>query len=66
VQTFTYPWPAGALLVLASDGISTHWSLDAYPGLRHRDPVLVASVLYRDFVRGRDDATVVVARERRR
>jgi hypothetical protein len=66
VQTFSYPWPADGLLVLASDGISTHWSLDAYPGLRQRDPVLVAGVLYRDFLRGRDDATVVVARERRR
>ena len=66
VQTFTYPWPTDGLLVLASDGISTHWSLDAYPGLRQRDPALVAGVLYRDFVRGRDDATVVVARERRR
>jgi anti-sigma regulatory factor (Ser/Thr protein kinase) len=66
IQTFTYPWPAGGLLVLHSDGITSHWSLDAYPGLRLRDPALVAGVLYRDFVRGRDDATVVVVRERRR
>jgi hypothetical protein len=29
-----------------------------------RDPSLVAGVLYRDFTRGRDDATVVVLRDR--
>jgi anti-sigma regulatory factor (Ser/Thr protein kinase) len=64
VQVFSYPWPDGAMLVMASDGITTHWTLDAYPGLRQRDPLLIASILYRDFARGRDDATVVVARER--
>ena len=64
VQVFSYPWPAGALLVMTSDGITSHWTVDPYPGLRQRDPLLIAGVLYRDFVRGRDDATVVVARER--
>ncbi len=32
------------------------------PGLAQRDPALIAGVLYRDFGRGRDDATVVVAK----
>jgi anti-sigma regulatory factor (Ser/Thr protein kinase) len=64
VQVFSYPWPAGALLVMMSDGITSHWTVENYPGLRQRDPLLIAGVLYRDFVRGRDDATVVVARER--
>jgi hypothetical protein len=45
-----------------SDGLISHWSLDAYPGLRLRQPALVAAVLYRDFQRGRDDVTVVVGR----
>ena len=63
-QLFTYPWPPGGLLVMLSDGIASQWSLDAYPGLRQRDPALIAGVIYRDFVRGRDDATVVVVRER--
>jgi len=61
-QEFAYPWPPGALLVLHSDGITTHWRLDAYPGLEQRHPSLIAGVLYRDFTRGRDDATVVVAK----
>jgi anti-sigma regulatory factor (Ser/Thr protein kinase) len=63
IQEFNYPWSAGDLLVLHSDGIATHWKPDAYPGLAQRDPAIVAAVLYRDHTRGRDDATVVAVRE---
>jgi anti-sigma regulatory factor (Ser/Thr protein kinase)/serine/threonine protein phosphatase PrpC len=63
MQQFSYPWKAGATLVMCSDGLATQWRVDAYPGLLVRHPSLVAGVLYRDFVRGRDDATVLVARE---
>jgi anti-sigma regulatory factor (Ser/Thr protein kinase) len=63
IQEFTYPWAAGDLLVMASDGLTTHWDLDEYPGLAQRDPSLVAGVLYRDHRRDRDDATAVVLRE---
>lgn len=62
VQTFSYPWPAGALLVLYSDGLSGNWSLSNYPGLIARDPLMIAAVLFRDFCRGSDDATIVVAK----
>ena len=48
--------------MLASDGIGTSWRLDDYPGLALRHPTLIAGVLFRDFRRLRDDATVVVAR----
>jgi hypothetical protein len=48
-----------------SDGIATQWDLGRYPGLLARDPSLIAGVLYRDFLRGRDDATVVVLKDRR-
>ena len=61
-RQYQYPWPADALLVMHSDGLSSHWSLDPYPGLRQRHPALVAAVLYRDFQRGRDDVTVVVGK----
>jgi anti-sigma regulatory factor (Ser/Thr protein kinase) len=56
------PMPRGALLIAHSDGVATRWRLTAYPGLADRHPALVAAVLLRDFIRGRDDATVVVAR----
>ena len=61
-----YPWPARALLILHSDGVSNRWSLDAYEGLIGHHPAVVASVLLRDFGRGRDDATVVAVRSDRR
>lgn len=53
----------GAMLVLCSDGIRSRWNLDGHPGLAGRDPVTIATVLWRDFARGRDDASLVVVRE---
>jgi len=61
-REFAYPWDSG-LLVVHSDGLTSHWSLDAYPGLNRRHPAVIAGVLYRDFSRGRDDVTVLVCRE---
>jgi anti-sigma regulatory factor (Ser/Thr protein kinase) len=56
------PWAADALLIMHSDGMATHWSLDKYPGLAARHAGTIAAVLYRDLTRGRDDVTVLVAR----
>jgi anti-sigma regulatory factor (Ser/Thr protein kinase) len=62
IRPFSYPTQGETLVVLASDGLGTAWSLDSYPGLRLRHPSLIAGVLYRDFSRRRDDVTVLVAR----
>jgi anti-sigma regulatory factor (Ser/Thr protein kinase) len=62
IVEFTYPWTANALLIMHSDGLMTRWNLQVYPGLLQRHPSLIAGVLYRDFVRGRDDVTVVAAK----
>lgn len=59
------PWPAQSTLVLHSDGISSRWRVDRYPGLLARHPALLAGVLFRDFARIRDDATVLVFRDAR-
>jgi anti-sigma regulatory factor (Ser/Thr protein kinase) len=64
IQEFVYPWSPGGTLVLFSDGLGTHWRPDRYAGLANRHPALLAGVLYRDYQRGRDDVTVVVARDR--
>jgi anti-sigma regulatory factor (Ser/Thr protein kinase) len=63
IQEFVYPWSQDSILVMHSDGLATHWNLDQYPGLASRRPSLIAGVLYRDFTRGRDDITVVVAKK---
>jgi anti-sigma regulatory factor (Ser/Thr protein kinase) len=52
----------GSLLVMHSDGCRSGWDLTAYAGLQRRDPLVIASLLIRDFERGRDDVSVVVAR----
>lgn len=59
-QEFSYPWDAGALLIMHSDGLTGHWDLENYPGLRLKHPSLIAGVLYRDHTRGGDDMTVLV------
>ena len=60
MQQFDYSWPAQGCLVMHSDGLTNRWSLEGYPGLMRRHPAVIAGVLYRDCVRGRDDATIVV------
>lgn len=60
VQQLGYTWPQHGVLIMHSDGLTHRWSLDAYPGLLLRHPAVIAGVLSRDFVRGTDDATVVV------
>jgi anti-sigma regulatory factor (Ser/Thr protein kinase) len=62
VQEFSVDCPPGALCILHSDGIHTQWDLADYPGLQMCAPVLVAAILMRDFIRGRDDAMVLVGR----
>lgn len=61
-QEFEVPWTRNAMLILHSDGIGTRWDLSAYPGLQLQPSVMIAAVLYRDFARRRDDATVVVVK----
>jgi anti-sigma regulatory factor (Ser/Thr protein kinase) len=62
-REYQYAWAEDAVLIVHSDGLVSHWSLDAYPGIGRHDAALAAAVLYRDFQRGRDDVTVVAARQ---
>jgi anti-sigma regulatory factor (Ser/Thr protein kinase) len=63
LREFTYPWRDDGLLILHSDGLSSHWALEPYPGLTRKDPSLIAGVLYRDFASRLDDVVVLVVRE---
>ncbi len=64
-REYSYPWTSDSMLVMHSDGLDSHWTLDRYRGLRRRHPAIIAAVLYRDHRRQRDDVTVVVGRETR-
>ena len=61
IQAFDYPFEQG-LVILYSDGLATSWTTDRYPNLANLHPSLIAAILYRDFTRHRDDATVLVAK----
>jgi hypothetical protein len=62
IQQFSYPWTPESLLIMHSDGLATRWAVEQYPGLASRHPGLLAGVLFRDFSRRRDDATILVSR----
>ena len=62
VQEFTYPWNADNILVMHSDGLTSRWDLDRYPGIWSKHPSVIAAMLHRDFCRRRDDVTVVAAK----
>jgi anti-sigma regulatory factor (Ser/Thr protein kinase) len=59
-QQFEYDWLPDSRIVMHSDGLSGRWSVGAYPDLHSKHSAIIAGVLYRDFVRRRDDATIVV------
>jgi anti-sigma regulatory factor (Ser/Thr protein kinase) len=61
ISAFEYPSAEG-LLIMHSDGIATGCTPQRYPGFTRLHPLLLAGLMYRDFARGRDDATVVVTK----
>ena len=62
VREFTYPFAGAPCIIMHSDGLSNRWRIADYPGLAACHPSLIAAVLFRDFRRGRDDATIAVMR----
>jgi anti-sigma regulatory factor (Ser/Thr protein kinase) len=62
IQEFKVEWPRKAVLIMHSDGLQTRWDLSKYPGLLARRPAVIAGILFRDFRRERDDASVLVAK----
>lgn len=62
VQSLTYPFEKGSIIVFHSDGLSSQWNLSDYPGLQIKHPLVIAGILYRDYSRHTDDVTVVVGK----
>jgi anti-sigma regulatory factor (Ser/Thr protein kinase) len=59
-QQFEYERAPAALLIMHSDGLSARWDLTSRAGLLQRHPAIIAGVMYREYARKHDDATVVV------
>ena len=62
IQEFCFPWDDDSILVMHSDGLKFGWDLKQYPGIWSKHPNLIAGLLFRDFSRGRDDVTVLIAK----
>jgi anti-sigma regulatory factor (Ser/Thr protein kinase) len=59
-QQFEYKLEPSDLLVMHSDGISARGDLRNRPDILATHPAIIAAFLYREYSRGRDDATVLV------
>lgn len=59
---FEYAFPAGAALVMHSDGVTSRWRPAELAALWHRRAGLIAGTLYKNFARGGDDVVVSVTR----
>jgi anti-sigma regulatory factor (Ser/Thr protein kinase) len=62
VREFDYPFAAGSVLIMNSDGVVDRWNPADYPGLLSHSPLVIAATVLRDAGTRRDDAGVLVAR----
>jgi len=63
IREFVYPWSEDNLIVMHSDGLSTHWNVASFPGLQRHHPSVIGGLLYRESARERDDACVIVGKK---
>jgi anti-sigma regulatory factor (Ser/Thr protein kinase) len=61
----SHTWPAGAMLILWSDGVQAHWGPDALVGLEDASASVIAQRIESQHSRQTDDATVLVVRQAR-
>jgi anti-sigma regulatory factor (Ser/Thr protein kinase) len=57
------PWGRSGIVMMATDGLGSRWSVARHADLLARHPALIAAVLHRDFARDSDDSTIAVAKE---
>jgi len=57
-----HPWTAASLLIMHSDGLSTHWNWRDFSALEPESPTVIARRLLTRLAKIDDDATVVVAK----
>lgn len=49
-------------LIMCTDGIQTRWNINQYPSINKYDATIVAGAILKDFNRGTDDASVLIAK----
>lgn len=56
------PYSTHQVLVMHSDGLRTRWNLNDLTSIIKQEPGLIAAALYKDNLRGNDDATILVVK----
>jgi hypothetical protein len=49
-------------LVMCSDGIQSRWDMNKFPAILKYDNIVLAAAIYKDYGRGTDDASVLIAK----
>jgi hypothetical protein len=49
-------------VIMCSDGITSRWDLGRFPAFLRYDGIIAAACIYKDYVRGTDDASVLVTK----
>lgn len=62
IRQFEYQMPAGAVVIMHSDGVSGRWDISQLPRLAQEDPLVIAAALLTVAGTRRDDAGVLVLR----
>ncbi len=57
-----FPIEKNQHLIMCTDGIQSRWNLSHYPSIFKFDNTILAAALYRDYSRGTDDASVLIAK----
>ncbi|MDZ4801367.1 MAG: ATP-binding SpoIIE family protein phosphatase [Bryobacteraceae bacterium] len=59
-RCFDYEWNPESIVVLHSDGVSSNWTLQKYPGITRKSASIIAASIWRAAHRRDDDASVLV------
>ncbi|WP_433831421.1 SpoIIE family protein phosphatase [Flavobacterium anhuiense] len=62
LNSTTVPYQKHQIIVMHSDGLRTRWNLNDLTSIIKQNPGLIAASLYKDNIRGTDDATVLVGK----
>ncbi|HET9518925.1 MAG TPA: SpoIIE family protein phosphatase [Actinoplanes sp.] len=62
IREYDHQLPAGAVLIMHSDGVVDRWNAADHPGLLTHSPQTIAATVLRDHGTRRDDACVLAAR----
>jgi serine/threonine protein phosphatase PrpC len=55
-----HSWDSRSILVLHSDGLSSHWQWQDYPGIANLPAILISQQLLLKLAKEDDDATIIV------